>query len=185
MPRLRRIAGAVLGRLQSLALYRKIGRRLATRIVVREATDTDKLAVRHWLNRQGEPTQPQKSDSNVTEWVAYRHRRLAGFVQLMRYPPEHNPYAGHWLISLVVKSLHRGSGLGERLSHCVIARALEECAPTLNLLVKDDNMHAIRLYRKLGFETCIIPELEPHLEREREASGRRRVVMRKQLTNPQ
>ena len=45
----------------------------------------------------------------------------------------------------------------------------------------NDNTRAIRLYRKLGFELILIPELEAHLESERTPSGRRRVVMRKRL----
>jgi ribosomal protein S18 acetylase RimI-like enzyme len=183
MSQLRRIAGAVLRRIQCLALYRKLGQRFAARVTIREATDADKVDVRRWLNPQGDPTPHQ--NPGVTDWVAYRRGHLAGFVQLVRHPPEHFPYTGHWLFGLVVKSRQQGFGIGERLSLAVIARSLEEGAPALSLLVDDNNARAIRLYRKLGFEFCVIPELEAQLERERKPSGSRRVVMRKPLAGPE
>jgi ribosomal protein S18 acetylase RimI-like enzyme len=183
MPRLRRIAGAIVRRFQNLALYRKLGRRFAARVTIREATDAEKIEVRLWLNPRGDPTLRQNPD--VTEWVAYRRGQLAGFVQLVRHPPEHFPYTGHWLFGLVVKSRHQGFGIGETLSLTVIARSREEGAPALSLLVDDDNARAIRLYRKLRFDFCVIPELEAKLESGRKPSGSRRIVMRKPLTDPE
>ena len=183
MPRLRLIAGEVLRRFQNLALYRKLGRRLAASVMIREATDADKADVRRWLNPQGDPT-PLRNPG-VTEWVEYRRGQLAGFVQLVRHPPEHFPYTGHWLFGLAVKSCYQGFGIGETLSLAVIARSCEEGAPAVSLLVDDDNARAIRLYRKLGFDFCVIPELETQLERERKPSGSRRVVMRKPLAGPE
>jgi ribosomal protein S18 acetylase RimI-like enzyme len=85
----------------------------------------------------------------------------------------------------VVKSRQQGFGIGERLSLTVIARSREESAPELSLLVDDDNMRAIRLYRKLGFDFHVIPELEAQLEQGRKPSGSRRVVMRKPLAGPE
>jgi len=170
-----------LRRFQGWALYRRIGRRIFSRVKIREATEADKPAVQAWFNPQGPSYHPTHLNPLVTEWVAYRGRRLAGFIQLVRHPPEHFPYIGHWLFSLAVKPLHQGFGLGEKLSLVVIDRALAEGAPRLDLLVNEDNDRAIRLYLKLGFEMHTIPELEPQLELERESTGRRRVVMRKQL----
>ncbi|MEI7824925.1 MAG: hypothetical protein WCI01_06470 [Chlorobiaceae bacterium] len=44
-------AGALLRRVQSIALYRVVGRTLGHyRLTLREATDTDKLAVHQWFN---------------------------------------------------------------------------------------------------------------------------------------
>jgi ribosomal protein S18 acetylase RimI-like enzyme len=183
MPRLRRIAGAVLRRFQNLALYRKLGRRFAARVTIHEATDAEKIEARRWINPQGDPT-PYKNPG-VTEWVACRRGQLVGFAQLVRHPPEHFPYTGHWLFSLAVKPRYQGFGIGERLCLARIARSLEEGAPAVSLLVDDDNARAIRLNRKLGFEKCVIPELETQLERGRKPSGSRRVMMRKPLGDPE
>ncbi len=183
MPRLRRSAGAVLRRFQNLPPYRRLGRRLGARVRIHEATDAEKTEVMRWLNPKGDST-PHRNPG-VTEWAATRRGQLAGFVQLVRHPPEHFPYIGHWLFGLVVKSRHQGFGIGERLSLTVIARSREEGAPAVSLLVDDDNVRAIRLYRKLGFEFCVIPELEAQLESGRKPSGSRRVMMRKPLAGPE
>lgn len=181
MKRLHVLAGAALCRLQGIHLYRRIGQRIAPDITLREATDADKLAVHRWLNPIGDPTYTLHRNPNVTEWVAEYHSRLAGFVQLVRHPPEHYPYTGNWLFALNVKSICRGLGIGFALSEAVIERSRAEGAPTLDLLVYDDNARAIDLYRKLGFEIYCNPDLEAQLEPERASSGRRRVAMRKRL----
>jgi ribosomal protein S18 acetylase RimI-like enzyme len=173
--------GSVLRRLQSLTLYRRLGRRAGFGVTLREATDADQLAVQRWLNPQGDSSHGVQHDPDVTNWVAEYRGQLAGFVQLVRHPPEHAPYVGHWLFSLTIKTLWRGLGIGEALSQAVIERARVEGALALNLLVYEDNVSAIGLYRKLGFEMHTLPDLEPQLESERTSTGRRRVVMRKRL----
>jgi ribosomal protein S18 acetylase RimI-like enzyme len=183
MKLLHKIAGIVLRRLQSLALYRRLGRRAASSLTLREATDADQLAVQRWFNPNGDPAQGIQHNPNVTNWVAEVYGQLAGFVQLVRHPPEHAPYTGYWLFSLYTKPRWQGLGVGEVLSQAVIEKARMEGAPMLDLVVYEDNIRAIRLYRKLGFEIHILPDLEPQLESERASTGRRRVVMRKLLTN--
>ncbi|MEI6309522.1 MAG: GNAT family N-acetyltransferase [bacterium] len=181
MPSLKSLAGRALRRTQSLVLFRRIGRMTAGSIVIREATDADKLDVQRWFNPHGDPVQTLQRNPSVTDWVAYWHGQVVGFVQLVRHPPEHAPYIGHWLFSLAVKSRWQGLGAGESLSREVIARSAAEGSSTLDLVVFNDNTRAIRLYRKLGFQMILIPELEAQLEKERTPSGRRRVVMRKRL----
>jgi ribosomal protein S18 acetylase RimI-like enzyme len=183
MKRLRHIVGTVLRRLQSLPLYRRLGRRMAPHITLREASEADYLAVQQWLNPNGTPARGAQPDPHVTSWVAEFHGHLVGFVQLVRRPPEEAPYVGHWLFSLTTKSLWRGLGMGEALSQAVIERARKEGAPVLDLVVNEDNVSAIQLYRKLGFEMQVIAELESRLESERTATGRRQVVMRKRLAH--
>jgi len=51
----------------------------------------------------------------------------------------------------------------------------------LFLLVYDDNPPAINLYRKLDFERTRLPALQPQLDEDFEKTGRRRVVMRRNL----
>lgn len=183
MKRLRVLAGSALRRMQSIPLYRRIGQRVAPGMMIREATDADKLVVHRWFNPNGDPTHALHRNPHVTEWVAEYRSRLAGFVQLVRHPPEHFPYAGNWLFALHVKSICRGLGIGQALSEAVIERSRAEGAPTLDLLVYEDNLRAIDLYRKLGFEMYINPDLEAQLEPERASSGRRRVAMRKRLAD--
>ena len=167
---------------QGLELYRRIGRLVAAQgVTIREATDADKLKVQRWLNPNGDPPQASHRDPCATDLVARCLGKLAGFAQLVRHPPEHFPYVGYWLFSLYAKSFWRGTGIGEKLSREVIARASAEGARTLELLVFNDNVPAIQLYRKLGFEMHTIVELEPRLASEGAPSGRRRVVMRKRL----
>ena len=183
MKRIHSIAGAALYRLQSIPLYRRIGQRIASGMTLREATDADKLAVHRWLNPIGDPTHALHRNPNVTEWVAEYQSQLVGFVQLVRHPPEHFPYVGDWLFALSVKPICRGLGIGQALSQVVIERSRAEGAPTLDLLVYEDNVRAIDLYRKLGFEMYCNPDLEAQLEPERASSGRRRVAMRKRLAD--
>jgi ribosomal protein S18 acetylase RimI-like enzyme len=183
MKLLHKIAGAVLHRLQNLALYRRLGRRAASSLTLREATDADQLAVQRWFNPNGDPAQSLHHNPDVTNWVAEVHGQLAGFVQLVRHPPEHAPYTGYWLFSLYTRPRWQGLGIGKTLSQAVIERARMEGAPVLDLVVYEDNVRAIRLYRKLGFEMHTLPDLETQLESERASTGRRRAVMRKNLDN--
>lgn len=103
---------------------------------------------------------------------------------MVRHPPEHFPYVGNWLFALSVKPIFRGFGIGQALSETVIERSRVEGAPTLDLLVYEDNVRAIDLYRKLGFEMYFNPDLEAMLESERASFGHRRVAMRKRLADP-
>ena len=181
MKLLHQITGAVFRRMQSLTLYRRIGRRAAVGVALREATDADQLAVHHWFDPNGDPAQSMDHDTNVTNWVAEYHGQLVGYVQLVRHPLENAPYIGYWLFSLYIKSRWQGLGIGEALSRAVIERARKEGAPMLDLVVYQDNFRAIQLYRKLNFESHIIPELERQFESERLSTGRGRAVMRKRL----
>jgi ribosomal protein S18 acetylase RimI-like enzyme len=176
-------ANAILRRVQNMALYRRLGRQIISGIILREATEIDQIAVRRWLNSNDTYAQGVRHNPNATDWIAEVHGQLAGFVQLVRYSPENAPYTGYWLFSLYTKSRWQGLGIGEALSQVVIERARMEGAPALDLVVYEDNFRAIRLYRKLGFEIYTISELEPQLESERALTGRRRVVMRKLLSN--
>jgi len=63
----------------------------------------------------------------------------------------------------------------------VIAKAKEQKAKDMLLVVFEDNKAAIRLYRKFGFEIITHPDLEPLLAEEKTNTGKRRIVMRKKL----
>jgi ribosomal protein S18 acetylase RimI-like enzyme len=154
---------------------------ISSSIILREATRADQIAVQHWLNPDRASPNDLEVDLNVTNWVVTCFRQITGFVQLVRQPPGISPYPGYWLFSLNVNARWRGLGIGETLCQAVIERSRLEGAQTLDLLVFEDNIRAIQLYGKLGFEKYTIPDLEKQLESERDSAGRRRMMMRKQL----
>jgi ribosomal protein S18 acetylase RimI-like enzyme len=168
-----RPAGAILRRLQALPRVRAWLKRFAPAFTLEEASARDQIEVQARLNPGGDAA-PRPQMPGVTNYVAKRGNRLFGFVQLVRHPPEHFPYVGAWLFSLVVWGRYRGMGIGEALTRRVIEQAQSEGARELRLLVFADNAPAINLYRKLGFEHIPYPALDAQFA----AEARRRIVMR-------
>lgn len=85
-----------------------------------------------------------------------------------------------------MKRLHGLAGAALYRLQCLPLYRLigRHIAPGMTLReVYEDNLRAIDLYRKLGFEMYTNPDLETRLEPERAASGRRRVAMRKRLSD--
>jgi len=178
---LRRGAGDGLRFVQSQGIFRVVGRRIYGEISITMASSSNLEYVYSRLN-PGIPSAPSPPDPLVTRLVAVRRGRIIGFVELVRHPPEHAPYVGHWLFSLhVLDPLYRGLGIGEALAHHVIGLARREEARELWLVVGATNWPAIGLYRKLGFELVAVPGLEEQLEEEAEATGKRRMTMMKRL----
>ncbi len=176
---IRKFAGALLRRLQSLRFYRLLGRGRLAGLLVREVVPADYPALQRLLggpDPSAGQSAPRHSNPQVTEWVAEYGGQLIGFVQLVRRPSA-ELYGGHWLFSLIVASRWRGLGVGERLSQAVIDRSRQEGAPRLDLVVYAHNLRAVRLYEKLGFVQYTHPLLEAQLAGELAAAGRRRVVM--------
>jgi ribosomal protein S18 acetylase RimI-like enzyme len=118
-------------------------------------------------------TRPAPRNPNVTEYVARVGGDLAGFVELVRHPPEHFPYVGHWLFSLHVWTRFRGLGIGALLTRQVMEQAQRKGARELLLVVFADNAPAIHLYRKLGFVPIAAPAFDEQFARE----PRPRIVM--------
>ncbi len=177
----RSAAAAILRWLQNMASYRKLGRMIVPLITVRKASNADILIVQHWFTPVAESTSIVQSDDSVTNWVAYCNDHLAGFVQLVRQPDVQSLFTGYWLFGLYVKPYFRGLGIGKSLCQVIIDCARREGASTLHLLVREDNRRAIRLYRKLGFDSFAHPDIVPLLESELVTSGQRRVAMQKIL----
>ena len=178
---LRRVAGAVLCRLQSLGLYRTIFRGMRQRFFVAEATVKDMAAVHNHFN-SGLPTpSPTDNDQNATDYVATLGKKVVGFAQMVHYPETNSPWCGYWLFSLAVWPLYRRLGIGKKLTQSVIEQAWVQAAPDIFVAVYEDNGRAINLYRNLGFEHITLPALEPHLEAEKCQCGRQRIVMRKNI----
>jgi signal peptidase I len=175
-----RPASAILRRLQRLPRFRAWVKRFRPAFTIEEATPSDLLAVHAWMN-PGTDAMPQRQMPGVTNYVAKHGDQLFGFVQLVRHPPEHFPFVGHWLFGLVVWGRYRGMGIGEALTHRVVEQAQSEGARELRLPVYADNPPAINLYRKLGFELVDAPEFARMLGDEKSQTGRQRVVMRYSL----
>jgi GNAT superfamily N-acetyltransferase len=169
----RRVGGAILRRVHNLAMYRALGRRVQPRVVIAKASDDELAEVQRRFN-PGVWMRPAPRNPNVTHYVARVGDDLAGFVELVRHPPEHFPYVGHWLFSLHVWTRWRGFGVGELLTRQVMSQAQREGARELLLVVFTDNTPAINLYRKLGFEPIAHPALDEQFARE----PRQRIVMR-------
>jgi ribosomal protein S18 acetylase RimI-like enzyme len=176
----RRAASSALRTAQGFALYRAVGRRLAPHIDVEEASAADLRALHRLLcAADTDPAPEGLTRPGVTNWVAIRNGKIAGFVQLVDVEDRDCRWAGYWLFSLWVKGRYRGLGVGKALTWRVIAEACARDAPCLSLAVFEDNERAIRLYRQLAFAPVLVDELEPILEAEKLLSGRRRVVMRR------
>lgn len=176
----RRVAGLLLRSTLRSRAVRLFLKRLKFEYVVQEACLPDLIAVNAWLD-PGADREPGPSNPSVTNYVAKRGRRVIGLVRLGRHDGANSWYPGYWLWSLIVRAPYRGLGIGEALTHRVIERARAEGAQELFLAVFEDSVPAVTLYRKLGFERVVLPNVEEELEAEWRQSGRRRVSMRKIL----
>jgi len=176
----RRAADYGLHRFQSLSVYRWFIKLFTTQAVISVADEDDMEAVHDLLNPYV-PYRRQNPDPNVTNWVAKRKGKVIGFTQNVYHPEEHHPWVGNWLFSLHVRARYRGAGIGEKLTMCAVDKAKEQGDLEMCLVVFEDNKRAFHLYRKLGFDHITLPALEPLLTEEKVKTGRRRIVMRKNL----
>jgi ribosomal protein S18 acetylase RimI-like enzyme len=177
---LKKCLGSTLRRSQSCGLYRRLAACVRPEFVIREASPADMAVVEAHFN-PGSVSPMQEPSPDVTNFIACRKDKIIGFVQLVRHEEDALPGSGHWLFSLYVWPLYRGMGIGEALNRRVMELARMENARELSLLVYEDNRAAFCMYEKLGFARVIIPELEKMLEEEKISSGRRRVVLRREL----
>jgi ribosomal protein S18 acetylase RimI-like enzyme len=174
----RRLLAACLRRVQGARLYRKTARLFTYEMEIKEAKKEDLKNIQRFFRLKTANLLTERP--GVTDFVAKSKGNVIGFVQLVRHP-EGTPYHGYWLFSLTVKLFYRRMGIGERLSRAVMERAVREGARELSLLVFEDNLGAIGMYRNLGFEITVVPALEESLKKEKAIYGRRTVIMRKVL----
>jgi len=181
----RRAAARVLHTAQGRPVYRRAGRRLAPRALIREATPADMAAVsarfgvlvtRPPRDEGRRPDAPTSQE--CTRWVAVVGSGVVGFVELVVRGAGAGPSAGAWLHSLTVWTPYRGLGVGETLTREVLARAAACGAPELLIVVSADNTPALRLYDKLGFAPTTVPALESLLAAEAARTGRCRITLR-------
>jgi GNAT superfamily N-acetyltransferase len=162
--------------IQRIAVYRKIVKTFFAGITIREANEEDERKVSNWL-RSGRVASANSQDITHTCFVAEKGGRIIGSIELVKRSKKYSYYSGYWLVDLNVKITHRGMGIGELLSQKVIARSIEEGSKELFLTVREDNHPAIKLYRKIGFQLKVIPELEKQFEQERRDRGSSMILM--------
>jgi len=176
----RRVVRYALRHAQGLSVYRRVGRRAAIAFEIVEAREPDLQAV-HRLYNAHEAYRRSEPDPHVTNWVAKVGGHVAGFVQLTARQPGGSAWGGHWLFSLIVQPRFRGLGIGEALTLKVVAKSAADGSKDLRLAVFEDNLTAIALYAKLGFEPITVDALEPGFAEEQAQTGRRRIVMCKRM----
>lgn len=181
---LRRVGGKALRRLQRRRVFRRWLKRVRPAYTIQEASQNDLVALYVWLSPDGAFTlleSERKTHPGLTNYVARSNDGVLGFVRLRRRPETEPPYIGHWLFSLTVRSRYRGMGLGEALTQHVIDQSLAEGASGICLCVFEDNLPAVALYRKLGFERVSLPAVEDALADDVELYGHQRVPFIKTL----
>jgi ribosomal protein S18 acetylase RimI-like enzyme len=168
--------GSCIKTIQGINVYRRIAGLFSRGVTIREASEEDKRKVSTWLHA-GRVASTNSPDIAFTYFVAEKGGRILGSVELVRRSKKFYPYDGHWLVDLNVRVAHRGMGIGEMLSKKVIARSVEEGSKELSLTVREDNHRAIALYRKIGFQIKVIPEIEKQFEQERRDRGSSMILM--------
>jgi ribosomal protein S18 acetylase RimI-like enzyme len=163
---------------QSLAVYRSLGRRLGPRIGVEEASACDISEAAHAAGRSEAALPPHECPPRrLNSWAAKHHGALVGFAQVSAVDEAYGGLSGWWLSGLWVKGRYRGLGIGEAL----VARAVEDAglqgATSLRIAVFKDNAAALGLLRKSGFADAVVAELEPGYAAEQQLCGRRRIVL--------
>jgi ribosomal protein S18 acetylase RimI-like enzyme len=176
---LRKVSGYCLNRIQGLGVYRRIAGLARYGIGIKEADEEDIRKVRQWLDPGIE--KPASCNGCVTNFVAKMGKKVIGFAQLVKRLERDSSCKEYWIFSLTVRPLYRHMGIGEQLATNIIRKAEGEGAPELSCLVYEDNRRAADLYRKLGFRIKAVPGLEEKLEKEKLASGRRKILMSKNL----
>jgi ribosomal protein S18 acetylase RimI-like enzyme len=153
----RRVGGRALRRLQRAPAWRAWAKRFRPAYAIHEATSSDLVMLDATLAATDTPCllgAEQHANPRLTNYVAMSGPGEIGLVRLMRHPEADSPHVGYWLYSLEVRPRYRGMGIGEALTQRVIDQSRVEGAEELFLYVFEDNLSAIALYRKLGFERC-------------------------------
>jgi GNAT superfamily N-acetyltransferase len=160
--------------IQSLSLYRSLGRHIIQHLVVLSFVDANEIEVvfkRLFLVPYEKPT-----EQNVKNIIAKLWGLSVGVAQLIYNPRD--LFTGYWLCSLKVFEPLRGLGIGDALVRFVIENAEERGASELFLLADEDNIPATCLYHKVGFTLFTDTNLETIIKAQKE---KRRLVFCKPI----
>jgi len=176
---LKRVIAVFFYCLQNFKIYRKLFRKFFRGVSFIEATDKEMKEAISCLNPNN-LLESEIRNSDITNYIAKHKNRIIGYVILARYTEV--PMKEYRLVSLLVRARYRGLGIGEALTKRFINRSIEDGATKLLLSVDPANVRAVGLFRKMGFESVLHPQLEPRLEEER-THDRRKIIMQKRLNN--
>lgn len=90
-------------------------------------------------------------------------------------------YAGWWIFGTLVQRRYRGLGIGRKLTEMACSFAAERGALEIKLLVLKNDKRAMDLYRGLGFYQISIAGIDDELEKEAEKTGRKRIILKKDI----
>ena len=166
--------------LQGTPLYRRAAAFLHPSYAIAVATSEDILAVHQWLSPSGAYGDQPVARTNGVDYVAKHSSRVIGFVQYVHWDENIGPHAGDWLFSLFVRLSWRGVGVGEALCRRLLNDARAQGISDIRLIVDADNVPAVRLYHKLGFERQHLPALDALLA-EKSTAGRVEIIMGRRL----
>ena len=166
--RLRRLLVLAFTTAQGYYVYRRAAKLLKIGTEIKEADNDEGRRVTGHAVSMG---------TDNTIFIAKKRERIVGYVEWVRRSEQHYPLNGHWLDGLMVVTIYRGMGIGEKLTRTVIEKSKKEGAEGLSVLVFEDNHRAIRLYHKLNFNRRVIPALEKILEKRQDTPGHREVCM--------
>jgi len=171
-----RVIQLYIRRIQGTSFYRRVARLLRPSIEIKEADEAYMQQALNWLNHV-QLGQTAPSNFRATSFVALKKGRVIGFVDLVKRSEQYYRDDSYWLYSLIVSTPYRRMGIGEELTRMAMEKSRKEGIKKLFLTTGENNDRAVRLYRKLGFETRVIPEFEKYFEDERRTFGHRPICM--------
>ena len=155
----RRIASRLLRRLYSIALYRRL-----RKIIMRP-----RLAY-SW----------ERLDESGGYLLVLAGTKRVGSATIT-YSADDDAYHGWWIFDMWVNWWYRALGIGRGLTRRLCRTAYQRGASEVRLLVFEDNLPAISLYKKEGFFRVHMELIDNELYKESLSSGRRRIIMQKDL----
>ncbi len=88
--------------------------------------------------------------NNNPAYVAIAEQTVAGWCDVIRIPRDTLRHCG--MLGIALLPAFRGAGLGRQLMEATITAAWDRDFTRIELTVREDNVRAIALYKRLGFE---------------------------------
>jgi len=108
-------------------------------------------------------------------------KKIAGRLYLNEPDSGNRDYDGYWIHGMWVAWYMRRLNIASTMLAMVIRHLVAKKAKRVGLFVFEDNTAANKLYRNYGFKRIIIDSIEAELEQEAKASGRRRIMLDREI----